>query len=443
MKILVVEDEELKRLTLQEDLVHNGHAVQAVADAAQALNVLEREGIDVVISDMQLPGTNGLELMRTIKEEIAPSTEVIIMTAFGTIPLAVEAIKNGALDFVTKPFNNHQLLPLLERIEQEMAHKEPTHENLLAKEYREIEKYIIGNNPSIRHIKHLVRICSESDANVLLCGETGTGKDLVASVIHKQSKRHSHPFVKVNCAVFPETLIENELFGHERGAFTGADQRRRGRIDLASEGTLYLDDVDDIPLKEQIKLLRVIEEKVFEPVGSTTPIHCDVRIVASTKVDLTGKIADGSFREDLFYRLKVLEIHLPPLREHLEDIGPLAEHLLGRIAENGQANLTDEIICRLKSYQWPGNVRELSHKLEQAYITCRKDLSPACFDFSSTPHGTPNNSQDSFKSTMDRMERELLQQALEETKSNKTVAANKLGMKPSTFRDKLRKHGLD
>ncbi|MBN2290425.1 MAG: sigma-54-dependent Fis family transcriptional regulator [Candidatus Glassbacteria bacterium] len=443
MKILVVEDEESKRLTLLEDLIQNGHAVQAVPDASRALDVLEREGIDVVITDLKLPGTDGLELMRAIKEEIAPSTEVIIMTAFGTIPLAVEAIKNGALDFVTKPFDNHQLLPLLERIENKMARKDPSRESLPVKEYLEIEKSVTGNSPSLRHLKHLVRICSESDANVLLCGETGTGKDLVASVIHKQSRRHSHPFVKVNCAVFPEALIENELFGHERGAFTGADQRRRGRIELASHGTLYLDDVDDIPVKEQVKLLRVIEEKVCEPVGSTTPIHCDVRIIASTKVDLTQKIADCSFREDLFYRLKVLEIHLPPLREHLEDIPLLADHLLSRITEDSQVALTDEIISRLKSYQWPGNVRELSHKLEQAYITGRGELSPASFDFSASALEPFNGSPGSFKSTMDRTERELLRRALEETKGNKTVAANKLGMKPSTFRDKLRKHGLD
>ena len=443
MKVLIVEDEESKRLTLTEDLIQIGHSVQAVPDASLAMDILGREGIDVVITDLKLPGIDGLELMRIIKEEIAPSTEVIIMTAFGTIPLAVEAIKNGALDFVTKPFDNHQLLPLLERIEKKMARKDLSREGLPAKEYLEIEKFIIGQSPGIRHLKHLVRICADSDANVLLCGETGTGKDLVASVIHKLSKRHSHPFVKVNCAVFPQALIENELFGHERGAFTGADQRRQGRIELARHGTLYLDDVDDIPLNEQVKLLRVIEEKVFEPVGSNTSIHCDVRIIASTKVDLTQKIADSSFREDLFYRLKVLEIHLPPLREHLEDIPLLAEHFLGRIAEEGQATLTNEITSSLQSYQWPGNVRELYHKLEQAFITGRGELSPWSFDFSSTSVDTLTEQPGSFKSTMDRMERELLRQALEETKGNKTAAANNLGMKPSTFRDKLRKHGLD
>jgi len=443
MKVLVVEDEESKRLTLLADLIKIGHTVKAVPNASQALDVLEREGIDVVITDLKLPGTDGLELMRAIKEEIAPSTEVIIMTAFGTIPLAVEAIKNGALDFVTKPFDNYQLVPLLDRVEKKMARKDPSRESLLAKEYLEIEKLIIGNSPAIRHLKHLVRLCAESDANVLLCGETGTGKDLVASVIHKQSKRHSHPFVKVNCAVFPEALVENELFGHERGAFTGADQRRQGRIELASHGTLYLDDVDDIPLKEQIKLLRVIEEKVFEPVGSTTSIHCDVRIIASTKVDLTQKIADGTFREDLFYRLKVVELHLPPLREHLEDIPMLTEHLLARIADNRDAALSAEIISRLKSYKWPGNVRELYHNLEQAFITGRGEFSPSSFDFSSALVDSLSGPSGSFKSTMDRMERELLSRALEEANGNKTIAANNLGMKASTFRDKLRKHGLD
>ena len=233
MKVLIVEDEESKRLTLTEDLIQIGHAVQAVPEASLAMDILEREGIDVVITDLKLPGIDGLELMRVIKEELAPSTEVIIMTAFGTIPLAVEAIKNGALDFVTKPFDNHQLIPLLKRIEKKMARKDPFREGLPAKEYLEIENFIIGQSPGIRHLKHLVRICADSDANVLLCGETGTGKDLVASVIHKLSKRHSHPFVKCNCAVFPQALIENELFGHERGAFTGAITTRKGRFELA------------------------------------------------------------------------------------------------------------------------------------------------------------------------------------------------------------------
>jgi len=283
MKVLVVEDDDSKRLTLLADLSQAGHSVHTVTNAKEALNVLQCENVDVVVTDLKLPGMDGLELLHWIKEEVAPSTEVIMMTAYGTIPLAVEAIRRGALDFVTKPFDNRQIIPLLSRIEQKMARKDPAREGQLSRESLEIEKSIIGKSPFMRHLKHLVRVCAESDANVLLCGETGSGKDLVASVIHKLSGRHSYPFVKVSCAMFPETLVESELFGHERGAFTGADQRKSGRIELAQHGTLYLDDVDDIPLNEQVKLLRVIEEKIFERVGSTAQLHCDVRFIASTR----------------------------------------------------------------------------------------------------------------------------------------------------------------
>lgn len=442
MKILIVEDEELKRITLLADLTQAGHTVSAAESAHEALNALEHEQMDVVITDLKLPGMDGLELLRTIKEEIAPATEVIMMTAYGTIPLAVEAIRRGALDFVTKPFENRQMLPLLSRIEQRMARKDPSRDSRAAKEVLEIEKAVIGKSPLIRHLKHLIRICAESDSNVLLCGETGSGKDLVASVIHRLSQRHSHPFVKVSCAMFPVNLVESELFGHERGAFTGADHRRSGRLELAQRGTIYLDDADDIPLSEQVKLLRVIEEKVFERVGSTTQIKCDVRFIASTKVDLTKKIAERTFREDFYYRLKVIEVHLPPLRDYLEDIPELAAHLLKRFAGDGAPELSDKVLSHLQSYSWPGNVRELSHMLEQAYIIGRGRLSVKHFDFTNNLSAVKLNSS-GFKSTIQAAERDLLQDSLKTSEGNKTKAARSLGMKPSTFRDKLRKYGLD
>ena len=442
MKILIVEDEELKRMTLLADLTQAGHAVNAAESAHKALTILEQEQMDVVITDLKLPGMDGLELLRTIKEEIAPATEVIMMTAYGTIPLAVEAIRRGALDFVTKPFENRQMLPLLGRIERKMARKDPSIDSQAAEEVLQIEKAIIGKSPPIRHLKHLIRVCAESDSNVLLCGETGTGKDLTASVIHRLSQRHSHPFVKVNCAMYPVNLVESELFGHERGAFTGANHRRSGRLELAQQGTIYLDDVDDIPLSEQVKLLRVIEEKVFERVGSTSQIKCDVRFIASTKVDLTSKIADSSFREDFYYRLKVIEVYLPPLRDYLEDIPELAAHLLRRFAGDGAPDLSDKLITHLQSYSWPGNVRELSHMLEQAYIIGRGKLSVEHFDLTNNLSAVKLHPS-GFKSTIEAAERDLLQRSLKTHEGNKTKAARSLGMKPSTFRDKLRKYGLD
>ena len=300
----------------------------------------------------------------------------------------------------------------------------------------------------MERVKRMVEICARTDANVLLCGETGVGKDLVASVIHRLSHRHGFPFVKVGCTLFPPQLIESELYGHEKGSFTGADQQRKGRFDLAEGGTLYLDDVDDIPLEQQSKLLRAIEEKVFERVGGTTPIKANVRIIASTKRNLLEKIAEGTFRQDLYYRLDVLRINIPPLRERLEDVPLLAEHLLARIAGPRQCRIEPEAVEVLLRHDWPGNVRELSHTLERAYLVGAGQITAELL--AAEMGGWPANGGNAakgaptgdFQAAMDQAERELLDNALRTAGGNKTAAAAALGMKPSTFRDKLAKHGL-
>jgi two-component system, NtrC family, response regulator AtoC len=438
MNVLIVDDDKLKRLTLTADLTEAGHQILAASSGEQALELLESKQMDVVVTDLKMPGMDGLELLRAIKEELSPGTEVIMMTAFGTIPLAVEAIRLGALDFVTKPFDNRQLLPLLTGIEQRMARQVPPQEPVTRGRFAVIEREIIGTSPPVKHLKHLARLCAESDSHVLLCGETGTGKDLTASVIHRASGRNSHPLVKVSCAMFPEQLVESELFGHEKGAFTGADSRRGGRLELASHGTVYLDDVDDIPLKEQVKLLRVIEEKVYERVGSTEQQKCDVRFIASTKAALPELIARGEFREDLYYRLKVVELHIPPLRERLEDIPLLADGLLERFAGKEYSPVPAEIITKLQSYDWPGNVRELAHALEQAWILGKGRLLSEHFHFSGN-----SLSGAGLKGAVNRTEQEIIRRALESHYGNKTAAARSVGIKPSTFRDKLRKHGLE
>ena len=440
MKLLVVEDEKAKRITLEADLAQAGHAVCAVDCANGALDHLKKNEIDVVIADLKLPGMNGMELLRSIKEVVSPSTEVIIITGYGSVPLAVEAMRNGAWDFISKPFDNRQLIPLLKSIEKKKSTRDFALE-AKPEEFPGLDQAIIGQSHEMQRVRRLVRTCTESDVNVLLVGETGTGKDLVASIIQKQSKRRPFPFIKVSCSAYSDELIESELFGQGSNSFAETDQRNCGRFELAQHGTVCLDDVEQIPLKVQIKLLRVIEEKLCEKIGSATPVKCDVRIIAASKIDLAERIEQKAFREDLYYRLKVLEIILPPLRKRVEDIPLLADYHIKRISGGKQVELPDKVLSRLKDYNWPGNVRELVYMLERAYILGggmfsldQFDLSPKRLDFSESP---PN-----FKSAIENAERELLEDALYKSKGNKALAARILDMKVSTFRDKLTKYGL-
>lgn len=443
MKILVADDEKMKRVTLTHDLAAQGHEVVAVADGAEALQRLETDRFDVVVTDLKMPKLDGLELLKRIKQNHLDNMEVIIMTAYGSIPLAVEAGKLGAFDFLTKPFRNEDVFPLLARIEMARRGSALPEPEPLETTIGNIDLMVVGQSPAIRRVRRMIEICTRSDANVLLCGETGVGKDLIASTIHRNSPRRTFPFVKVGCTLFPSQLIESELYGHERGSFTGAEQRRLGRFELAKGGTLYLDDVDDIPMEHQAKLLRAIEEKVFERVGGTTPIQAEVRIVASTKWDLLHRIANGTFRQDLYYRLDVLRVNIPPLRERIEDIPLLTESLLKRIAKDGPARLDPSALEVLRQHHWPGNIRELFHVLQRAYLigagTITGDLLTNEVDELARKPRVPVGA---FQMTVDKTERDLLAGALEVARGNKTAAAAALGMRPSTFRDKLVKHGL-
>jgi len=442
MRILVVDDEKIKRVTLTDDLAAQGHEVVAAADGAEALRRLDEERFDVVVTDLKMAGIDGMELLRRIKRGPAgQDVAVIMMTAYGSIPVAVEAVKAGAYDFITKPFRNEDLFPLLARIEREKQAAARKHAQ--AAQRRDIEAEIVGQSAAMVRVKRMVEICARTDANVLLCGETGVGKDLVASVIHRHSHRHAFPFVKVGCTLFPPQLIESELYGHEKGSFTGAEQKRPGRFDLAEGGTLYLDDVDDIPLEQQSKLLRAIEEKVFERVGGTTPIKADVRIIASTKQNLLEKVAEGTFRQDLYYRLDVLRITIPPLRERLEDLPALVDHLMRRIARESTFSIEPEAIAILQRHDWPGNVRELYHTLERAFLVGGGRITAELLTAETAGiAGAPPALNGGFQAIMEQAERRLLENALRAAGGNKTAAAAALGMKPSTFRDKLAKHGL-
>jgi DNA-binding NtrC family response regulator len=442
MRILVVDDEKIKRITLADDLAAQGHEVVAAADGEEALEKLAARSFDVVVTDLKMPKLDGIELLKRIKQGPLAAIEVIMMTAYGSIPVAVEAVKLGAFDFLTKPFRNEDIFPLLARIERQQT---PAAEPRPAKPFSatEVEAVVVGQSTAMDRVKRMVEISAKTDANVLLYGETGVGKDLLATTIHRNSHRHSFPYVKVGCTLFPPQLIESELYGHEKGSFTGAEQQRKGRFDLAEGGTLYLDDVDDIPMEQQPKLLRAIEEKVFERVGGSSPIKANVRIIASTKRNLLEKIGEGTFREDLYYRLDVLRINIPPLRERMEDVPLLAEHLLRRISAERPCVVEPGSIELLSRHDWPGNVRELYHTLERAYLIGGGQLTA---EILAAEIGGPDPNQrlpvGGFQAAIDHAEKQLLQEALRNSGGNKTAAAAALGMKPSTFRDKLAKHGL-
>lgn len=441
MRILVVEDEKIKRITLADDLAGQGHEVVSAADGAEALERLAESAFDVVVTDLKMPRIDGLELLKRIKQGPRADVEVIMMTAYGSIPVAVEAVKQGAFDFLTKPFRNEDLFPLLTRIERKRNSAVPGERaaNVVGADAR-----VIGQSQAISRVRRMVDICAKTDANVLLFGETGVGKDLLAQTIHRASHRAAFPFVKVGCTLFPPQLIESELYGHEKGSFTGAEQQRKGRFDLAEGGTLYLDDVDDIPLEQQSKLLRAIEEKVFERVGGTTLIKADVRIIASTKKNLLEKISRGEFREDLYYRLDVLRINIPPLCERREDVPTLTEHLLQRIARGQTFAVEPAALELLQRHDWPGNVRELLHTLERAFLVGGGQITAELLaaEMETNTATAARALSGDFQSMIEQTERELLLSALNASGGNKSAAAAALGMKPSTFRDKLAKYGL-
>ncbi len=444
MRILVVDDEKIKRVTLADDLATQGHEVVTAADGEEAWRLLQQGRIDVVVTDLKMRKVDGLELLRRIKQGDQADVQVIMMTAYGSIQVAVEAMKLGAYDFVTKPFRNEDIFPIVARIEREKQAPAPLRRPPMEVASADIDQAIVGSSPVIARVRRMVEICSRSDANVLLCGETGVGKDLIAGVIHRNSHRHAFPFVKVACTLFPPHLIESELYGHEKGSFTGAEQQRKGRFDLAQGGTLYLDDVDDIPLEHQAKLLRAIEEKIFERVGGSKPIHADVRIIASTKSNLLEKIQQGSFRKDLYYRLDVLRVNIPPLRERREDIPVLVNHFLKRIRQGDKpAQIEPEAVEVLQQHDWPGNVRELLHTLERAYLVGGGEITAELLRSEiGLSVAASGGARSSFQAAIESTEKQLLEEALRLSGGSKTAAAARLGMKLSTFRDKLAKYGL-
>ncbi|MGH7276939.1 MAG: sigma-54-dependent transcriptional regulator, partial [Candidatus Rokuibacteriota bacterium] len=373
--LLVADDDPGLRESLERTLTREGYRVVLASDGNAALERLQAGGIDLVLTDLKMPGLTGIEVLRAAKA-IAPDVDVILLTAFGTVEEAVKAMKEGAYDFLTKPFQRAQVLRL---IRQALERRELIQQNRALKQRLDDilqQGAVIGSSPAFRRMMTLVEQVAESSATVLLQGESGTGKELVARAIHERSARRKGPFVAVNCAALPETLLESELFGYEKGAFTGAAGRKEGRFELADGGTLFLDEVSDLSPVTQPKILRVLQEGEFERLGGTKTLRVDVRIVTATNQELAQMVKEKRFREDLYYRLNVITIRVPPLRERYEDVRVLAQHFL-RIyaAKNGRKleGFSAEAIERLEAYAWPGNVRELENLVERSVVLARKD----------------------------------------------------------------------
>jgi two-component system response regulator HydG len=444
----VADDDPGLRESLERTLTREGYKVVLASDGRAALERVQAGGVDLIVTDLRMPGLTGLELLRAAKA-IMPDVDVILLTAFGTVEEAVKAMKDGAYDFLTKPFRREQLIKLVDKalerrdlIEQNRALKKQL-EDIRAK------GQMIGASPSFRRMLTLVEQIADSSATILIQGESGTGKELVARTIHERSGRRAGPFVAVNCAALPETLLESELFGYEKGAFTGAAGRKEGRFELANGGTLFLDEVADLSLVTQPKILRVLQEGEFERLGATRSIQVDVRILAATNQDLADMVKDKRFREDLYYRLNVITVRVPPLRERHEDIRVLAQHYL-RVyaAKNGRKleGFSNEALERLESYAWPGNVRELENLIERMVLLARKDRIDA-EDLPEEVAGVKRPPRDAILELVGTpladIEQRLLDETLRITGGNKTQAAKLLGIDVRTVARKLERREDD
>jgi len=445
-RILVVDDNVTMRDSLRDTLGSEGYAVQAVENAIQAIAELERQEVDLVLADLSLPRVSGLELLDRIKKSW-PAIEVIVITGQGSIATAVDAIKRGAYHYVTKPFTADEILHLVgqalerrhlvhrkERLEEELSLARGVHQ-------------LVGQSEPVQKIRAIIQTAAGSEATVLIQGESGTGKEIIANAIHAQSKRSRGPLVKMNCAAVPETLLESELFGHEKGAFTGADRRRIGRFEQADGGTLFLDEVCEMHPRLQAKFLRALQEREIERLGSSTPIPVDVRIIAATNRDLKKALEEGVLREDLYYRLNVILLQVPPLRERMDDVPILAMHFLRKYAAregSAAAGIAEEAMNVLLSYSWPGNVRELENAIERGVVLGQgerlrpQDLPPQVHRRADDQHPlVPAHL------TLEEMEKLAIAQALRLTGGNKSEAAERLGIHRTSIYDKMRRYRIE
>ena len=444
-RILVVEDDPILRRFIGDVLKRKGYDVTSVEDGRSALDEIEKKDFHLVISDFKMKGMDGLTLLTKIKQTV-PLTEVVIVTAYGTVSSAVEAMKKGAFDYITKPIELEELDIVIDRV---FEHQSLVDENRYLREELNksgISSEIVGKSGRTQKIRELVEMVAPLDSTVLIQGETGTGKEVVANAIHRMSPRKDKPFVKVNCAALPDTLLESELFGHEKGAFTGAIQRTKGRFELADGGTLLLDEIGELGLQVQAKLLRALQYQQFERVGSGKSIDVDVRVIATTNRDLKAGVKKNSFRKDLFFRLNVVSILLTPLRERKEDIPFFIEHFLQQYNVRYQKNksLSDKAMELLIQYDWPGNVRELENCLETAVILNREEiLSPDHFLFLED-HRDLLEEDGCFAEdiTIAEAEKRLILRTYKRQNYNKTHTAKVLGITIKTLRTKLKEYDV-
>jgi DNA-binding NtrC family response regulator len=438
--VLVVDDERSNIESLEKIFLREGMRVLSASDAKKALELVRTHRVHVVLTDLMMPGTTGLELLRAIKQ-VAPDVEVVLMTAYGSVEVAVNAMRDGAYDFVEKPLKR---VSIVKSVRKAAERQKLVAENQSLKDEikRLAHREIIGSSPSLRRVMDVATQAAPSQATVLVLGESGTGKELLARYIHERSARARGPFVAVNCAAIPETILESELFGHERGAFTGAMGKKDGRFARAGGGTLFLDEIGELSPSVQVKLLRVLQEGEYEPVGGHTT-KADVRIVAATNRDLVAEVAAGRFREDLYYRLDVIAITAPPLRARREDIPLLVDHFLGLYcAKNGRPRLhpTRAVLERLMDYAWPGNVRELENVIERAVVLSRSDalaetdLPP---HIASAPPRAKTELTFDIGTPLEEIELRVIRETLRHTKGDKSVAAQLLGISTRTIYRKL------
>jgi two-component system response regulator AtoC len=444
LNILLVDDDKLVNEFIGETLRRVRHNTTIAYSGEEARKILEQSAFDVVLTDIKMQKVSGMDILKYVKTN-HPDAEVIMMTAYGTVQNAVEAMKLGAFDYLVKPFSPDEIELVVNRAGEYISLR--SENRRLRAEVNEKYRSLVGASRKMTNIVELIKNVAPSRSTVMISGESGTGKELIARAIHFNSDRADQPFIKLNCPALPEGLVESELFGHEKGAFTGATRQTRGRFELADGGTLLLDEISEIPITLQGKLLRVLQEREFERVGSGNPIQVDVRIIATTNRNIKKEIADGNFREDLFYRLNVIPIDVPPLRERLDDIPLLLDYFMEKYcAETGKniKGLDDSAMRLFMKYHWPGNVRELENFVERAVVISQNDVLSAKDFPQSLVLGKIDDDGGDFQvgMTVHDAEKLLILRTLETQNGNRTRAADILGINPRTLRNKLNEYGI-